>query len=251
MNLVAVLPYHHHVEVDHWNSFKPGTFREQFRVRLPDGNSFWMGAALNGTSVAWGRCRVDFNPNKVANSDALQALLGFFKDNTHRIQRKATRFDLAIDIPVQRQNCFLIKDRRLFIERRHGQELTQYLGSKSSTVGRVKLYNKSIESNLDYPLTRLELTLDPSVPHEKINWPKVFYVDADEICIGEGRITDTELFILNALLQGYGSLTDLGRKTRAKIEMLMQTYLKTVEVSAESYAVIQTQLQTYISENSL
>ena len=66
---------------------------------------------------------------------------------------------------MPRENCFLVKDRRMYIERRHGAEFTQYLGAKSSRVGRVKLYNKQAESNLDYPLTRLELTLDPQMPY--------------------------------------------------------------------------------------
>ena len=132
---------------------------------------------------------------------------------------------MAIDIPVDRSRCFLVKDRRLYIERRHGVEYTQYLGSKSASVGRVKLYNKTAEAKLDYPLTRLELTLDPRIPYEKINFPTMYYLKSTCTVTNNIKMTDTERFILNALLQGYGTLNELGRKTRAKMEILMANYI--------------------------
>lgn len=49
------------------------------------------------------------------------------------------------------------------------------------------------------------------------------------------RITDTERFILNALLQGYGSLDGLGRKTRKKMEELLKYYVKKVEITKVMY----------------
>lgn len=88
------------------------------------------------------------------------------------MSRKTRRYDLAADIPVLRQDAFLVKDSRAYLERRHGREFTQYLGAKSSTVGRVKLYDKAAEAGLNYPLTRLEMTLDPATPYERVNFPK-------------------------------------------------------------------------------
>ena len=61
------------------------------------------------------------------------------------------------------------------------------------------------------------------------------------------KATDTERFILNALLQGYGSLKDLGRKTRTKIETLMNLYVKHIEIAPQDYTVIQSQLLAYIN----
>ncbi len=151
-----------------------------------------------------------------------------------------------MDIPLQRQHCFLIKDKRLYIERRHGQEYTQYLGAKSSAVGRVKLYNKQAESNLSNPLTRLELTLDPSVPYGEIPFPVVYYLAPSDVQSDVKKVTATDRFILNAVLQGYGSLTDLGRKTRVKIEALMQSSVSRVDILPESYQSILAQLQSYV-----
>lgn len=218
-----------------WESRKPGTFRRQVSVRIDDDRSFWLGIGLVGNGVLEDRCRLDFNPSKVANDANFQMIHQFLIRNSREVYRKIPRFDLAIDIPVERNRCFLVKDRRMYIERRHGSEFTQYLGSKSSRVGRVKLYNKAIEADLNYPLTRLELTLDPTQDYEKVNFPMVYYIDSAENVDDPVRITDTERFILNALLQGYGSLDGLGRKTRKKMEELLRYYVKKVEITKVMY----------------
>lgn len=232
-------------QVIRWDSYKPGTFREQMSLRLKEGPSFWIGVGLNGKKIEPDRCRVEFNPNKVGDDPVFVRLLQYLHNRTTASQRKVIRFDLAIDIPVDREQCFLIKDRRLYIERRHGKEFTQYLGAKSSTVGRVKLYNKAIESNLDYALTRLELTLDPATPFEKVNFPAVYYTDMPKVCLDKVRITDTERFILSAVLNGFGSLHDLGRKTRAKVQTVLDLYIKRVSITADTYSSILAMVHEY------
>lgn len=245
MKLLERLEVQFAVRVIHWDSFRPGTFREQFSIQMQDGTSFWLGVVLNGKKPEWGRCRLDFNPNKVAHHEAFQKLLNFLIVNTRLMHRIIKRFDLALDLPVLRSNCFLVKDGRAYIERRHGQEWTQYLGAKSSTIGRVKLYNKQVESKLSRPLTRLEITLDPATPFENISWPTVYYLDDLQMCFEEIKATDTERFILNALLQGFGSLKDLGRKTREKIDRLMKLYVRYIEITPQDYAAILSQLRAY------
>ena len=145
MSLMDNLPIGYSVGVTHWNSYKMGAFREQFSIALQDGTSFWVGVVLNGRKPEWGRVRLDFNPNKVSQHAAFQAVLQYLIAHTRPMHRTIKRYDLAVDIPVLRQDAFLVKDSRAYIERRHGQEWTQYLGAKSSTVGRVKLYNKQTE----------------------------------------------------------------------------------------------------------
>lgn len=189
---------------------------------------------------------MDFNPNKVAEHEVFQLLLDYLVTNTRPMHRTVRRFDLAVDIPVQRQDVFLVKDNRAYIERRHGQEWTQYLGAKSSTVGRVKLYNKAVEANLAYPLTRLELTLDPSTPYEQTNFPTVYYLNNLQIGFDEAlKATETERFILNAVLQGCGTINQLGRRTREKIRALLSRYVKYIEVSEQDYRRILWQLSSY------
>lgn len=237
----------HGIDVVTWGSSKPGTFREQFSIRIDPAISFLVGMGLNGASVAWDRGRMEFNPNKVATTKAFKTVHAAMIASTRVFARYISRFDLAVDIPVERENCFLVKDRRMYIERRHGKELTQYLGSKSSKVGRVKLYNKKLEAKLDFPLTRLELTLDPKTKYEDNNFPVVYVTDGNSIREAGLKVTDTDRFILEAVVQGFGALDRLGRKTRAKIEKLLENYIRKIEIPAESYAEILAQLEEYLS----
>ena len=131
------------------------------------------------------RYRLEFNPNKVSDNEVFKIIHKLLIKYCRKSLNHIARFDLAIDIPVDRSRCFLVKDRRLYIERKHGVEYTQYLGSKSASVGRVKLYNKTAEAKLDYPLTRLELTLDPETPYEKINFPTTEYFKKRSECRAE------------------------------------------------------------------
>lgn len=245
MHLLERMPFTHAVEVTHWNSFKMGSFKEQFSIRFQDSNSFWLGIVLNGRKPEWGRVRLDFNPNKVANHNVFQIVLGHCVGSTRPMHRKIRRFDLAVDIPVLREDAFLVKDSRAYIERRHGQEWTQYLGAKSSTVGRVKLYNKQTEAHLSYPLTRLELTLDPEMPYSKINFPTVYYLDELQMCIDETKVTETERFIIDALLQGCGTVDQLGRRTQTRIKAQMEGYARRVEISEQDYSRILSQVNGY------
>lgn len=248
--MISTISHGNKVEMLSWESHKPGTFRYQTLFRISDGRAFWLGQGLNSNGVLIERYRLDFNPNKVANDPNFQLILNYLVRNSRASMCRIARFDLAVDIPVDRAKCFLIKDRRLYIERRHGVEYTQYLGSKSSTVGRVKLYNKTAEAKLDYPLTRLELTLDPATPYEKVNFPTVYHLNSSEMDDDRIKATDTETFILNALLQGYGKLNDLGRKTRAKIETLMKNYVKQIRISPEVYEKVLALLADYLVSNN-
>lgn len=232
-------------DVVHWSGTRPGTFRNQFSIRMSNETSFWLGVGLNGRQFMENRCRLEFNPNKVAHSPVFWTALDIFRTNTREVLRHVNRFDLAVDLPVNRQRCFLVKDARMYIERRHGKEFTQYLGAKSSCVGRVKLYNKQLEDRLNYPLTRLELTLNPNEPYEEVHFPTVYIINTVASC-DDVRVTETDRFILGALLQGYGSLNDLGRKTRAKMQKLMADYVEQVEIAAEDYEAVKDQLAMYL-----
>lgn len=117
MHLLEKLPFTHAVEVTHWNSFKMGSFKEQFSIRFQNGNSFWIGAVLNGRKPEYGRVRIDFNPNKVAKHEVFQLILRYLVANTRAMHRAIKRYDLAVDIPVMRQDAFLVKDSRAYLER--------------------------------------------------------------------------------------------------------------------------------------
>ena len=223
-----------------------GVFHSNARIMLNDGARFFLGIGLNAEKTHWDICRLEFNPNKVAHHQAFLCVLGWLNDHTILSRRTFKRFDLAIDIPVDRRDVRLIKDRRVYQERRHGQEWTEYLGAKASAVGRCKLYNKTVEANLAYPLTRFEMTLDPTTPYDKIPLPKVYYIDSAQIHLCEKlNLSDTQRYILDAFLNGYGHLELLGRRTREKIEACLELYCKQVSISKIDYACILAQVAAY------
>lgn len=233
-----------------WESRKQGTFRNQTSFQIDADRSFWLGNGLISGGTFTDRFRLDANPNKVGDNSNFELIRKFLIRNSRENLCKIPRFDLAIDIPVDRSQCFLIKDRRLYIERRHGVEFTQYLGAKSSQAGRVKLYNKAAEARLATPLTRLELTLTPNTTYEELNFPEVYVLNPGTMAMDDIRLTDTERFILNAVLQNCGKLTDLGRKTRDKIKGVIEEHSRRIVISEASYTQILEQLTSYCTEGA-
>lgn len=130
--------------------------------------SIKMGFHMNGVSTdKKEQGFIEFNPNSFADIHEFwkdyDTLLSYFRFP------EIARFDVAIDIPIIRDKIALVKDNRMYCcYRKSPQDFTETLGQRN-TVGRVKLYNKQIESKLDYPLTRLEITGDL----ENVHIPRV------------------------------------------------------------------------------
>lgn len=243
---LAGLEIEYAVKVTHWESYKIGTFKGNYTIGFQNGNSFWLGQCLNGARPEYRRVRIEFNPNKCAKHRVFMEILQFMNEHSRTMHREVKRYDLAIDIPVERRSAKLIKDRRVYTERQHGAEWTEYLGAKSSTVGRVKLYNKQVEAGLSYPLTRLEITLDPGEEYEKVAWPQVYYIENQQIGVQELSVTETDRFIVGALLSGYGQITDLGRRMQEKVKSIMKEYVRYVKIAEGDYKKIIGQLNRFL-----
>lgn len=245
--LLDKLPILYAVNSRSWESFKIGSFRQNYTVTFQNGNSFWLGVALNSTKTEWNRVRLEVNPNKCAIHASFLAVLAFLNGNTRPMHTTIKRFDLAVDVPLERENAKLVKDGRVYSERRHGKEWTEYLGAQASHIGRVKLYNKQTEADLPRPLTRLEVTLDPATPFEKIPWPQAYYIQRQQVDMAEVNITDTERYILSALLAGFGSTKDLCRKTREKMDNLMAHYVQPIQISKHDYEHLLSSLRLFLT----
>lgn len=98
---------------------------------------------------------IEFNPNKVAYDSIFNNILfGLLQ----RYDFKLIKFDLAIDIPRNILDFGLLYKNRKRIFKcfsNGGDDLTYYLGKGKNAI---KIYNKKRESNLDYDLTRYEIT---------------------------------------------------------------------------------------------
>lgn len=143
---------------EHFESFKPCTYRDLFKIRC-DNNSFIIGLCFLGfESKDNMSCFIEFNPNKVGSRAELKHILDLLR--FAQIKLDLSNYDLAVDIPVDKSYVSLVKDRRVykkFCYDSKNSNVTEYLGVNIDS-GRVKLYNKHIESELDYSLTRAEIT---------------------------------------------------------------------------------------------
>ena len=175
-------------------SYKDYKYRYLFTFKVFK-YSFSLGILLNHHCVDGVESRTgffEFNPNKILGGLILQdGVLDSFEclskydtcpfvddvcfDSKNRIEDiffkvfmlikqycsiTIKRYDLAVDIPVSRVDVHLFKDTRKYTQfYRSAYDVTEYLGTGQNS-GRVKVYNKTLESNLDYDLTRFEITLE-------------------------------------------------------------------------------------------
>jgi DNA relaxase NicK len=153
------------IEIKHWVSFKEFSYKNMFHIALSDCN-FVFAIGFNGNSEDRYKGFIEFNPNKCMNNLLFREILAELFLITFR--RQVSRFDLAIDIPCPKYLVSLEKDGRNYQYLKGKQSESEYLGIRNKS-GFVKLYDKKAESNLNYDLTRLEITTDG----KDINFPCV------------------------------------------------------------------------------
>ena len=210
----------------YYSSFKDFAYRHLFTFGTK-GLSFSLGVSFNGSkSSDTVRGFLDFNPNKVLGDIAygdgfvrsfknpfgddeisyrdysliLQELfkkvLMYLRLTTLHMHVK--RWDLACDVPVTRSDVQLFKDKRKYTQFYMSKEdFTEYLG-QSDSAGRIKVYNKTLESQLNYDLTRIEVTLDSFGYSDLLHWwPEVYKtdiipLDSDKLIVGLLREIPTD-----------------------------------------------------------
>lgn len=147
-------------DCDVYQSAKSFAYNVLLKVHIHNSvNTFAIGLGFNGLkSSEKTSCFIEFNPNRVGKCKQLIMILEYIR--YLNINLDLSVYDIAIDIPISKKYVSLIKDKRVykkFVYDCDCVNVTEYLGS-TSDYGRVKLYNKAIESELDYDLTRLELS---------------------------------------------------------------------------------------------
>lgn len=100
---------------------------------------------------------LDFNPNKVPAYMSTR-IIQLLRDGSVGVS--ISRFDVAFDFPIPRDHITLIPNDRqsykLFRESQKG--VTEYQGERSNH-NAMKLYDKTLESDLSVPVTRCEITI--------------------------------------------------------------------------------------------
>lgn len=163
---------------------------------------------------------VEFNPNKCMDKrclDDLTFLQGLSKSFS------VCRWDLAVDLPVKRNDCVLLKDARMYQLVMHSDEdKTEYLGQRSQ-VGYMKLYNKTIESSLDYDLTRLEITMGTldNIEEQLNSYVPRLYLKPRIEDVDFGKMNDTTRLLIGFLRESDRKLEylhQLNYRAREKIK---------------------------------
>lgn len=229
------------LQYDHWTSGRIGTYHDQFSVKCPGGDSFFLGVGLNTGRLPDNSARVEFNPNKVGSTWELAVVYNAcWRLSGGRVTIK--QYDLAIDYPVPREDVTLLKDARLYEERRRSaSDRTQYVGQRNAP-GRCKLYNKQLEQGLDKPLTRLELTIDfeDSAPERAAQYmPAVVSTRGTVQTEMElPRLTDTDLFILTTLAREPERIHELGRRKREALRPWVEVVNQPLRFDTQAYSPV-------------
>lgn len=209
----------------YYRSYKYNDFKHNFTFRenpyfegekriLGCEFSFWIGFQHNMEKPGEKSTLViEFNPQKCLIKGNLKGILQwYFRDSFEVVS-----VDVAIDIPVNINDLIVTKGRKkVFKLFDYGQDdKTYYIGEGH---GRVKVYNKKIEANLDYELTRYEISLKVGLKVSKLydlelklDLEKVFYLNKEY----EGDSTFKA--ILYAVLNGF-RVEELTRDFKTKIK---------------------------------
>lgn len=185
-----------HVE-DYPVKNKPFTFRYLTTPRYDVDSSMTIGFCFNGTDKYEDKYKgfIDVNPNKVGHYEQFWHDYRYMKACFGMLDVK--RIDLAVDMPYSRDSYIVEKDSRKYqLVYKSSPDRTEYLGSRSN-VGFVKLYNKTIESALDYDLTRLEITISPSASSFFDHLPKLYNIsNPPQLGLDSTKLNDTDKWIL-------------------------------------------------------
>lgn len=149
-DIITNLRLENNVDYFYNSSFKIGTYAHNFTF-----DNFWLGIGCKNSEYETKEqlITLEFNPNK-ANLE--NSFFNYFI-NSYKDKIIIKRFDLSIDIKenILNLNFENLNKRSSTIYYQYNDNKTIYFGKGN---GHTKIYNKKIESNLDYELTRYEVT---------------------------------------------------------------------------------------------
>lgn len=192
---------------EHLYSFKSSDKEKSFTIAFsrPDTHKFNSDGFL------------DFNPNKISQWNFFLMFYKSFLQYACDISIK--RYDLAIDLPVDRNVVKLIKDRRSYHYLKD-RSVTEYLGKRSNH-NFLKIYDKRYESDLDYDLTRIEITAEIG---QNISFPDIrLKRNKSGISVSDLNVTDAVLFeLLQQVEDPFLYVQKLSPRKRAQFKELLK-----------------------------
>lgn len=228
-----------------FDSNKPNAWRYLHKFKFGD-SSVRLGIFFNDVSgkIIHTKGFIQFNPNKIKDDPRLEMLFAKIRRFTRSIELK--RYDIAVDIPVSRENCRMSRDKRGYEYINHGYGITEYLGQRNKA-GRVKLYDKTKESGVSDTVTRLEFTCEGDWSIEKIKsmFPKV-YTWFDGSFDTETRAWVKAVGVLAALAIEHDEQIDfaldmLSPKARRKVDLFLASPCLEISNNDLEYAMSKAQ----------
>lgn len=213
-----------------WVSDRIMCFHYNFLLKF-DNHTFWFGFQHNNEKIIFDKhdskfnLTIEFNPNKLRDNSLISHILDKFSD------WHIKSYDLAIDIPINILDIVIdINTKRKLQTYTLGKDnLTYRYGSGH---GKVKIYNKKIESDLNIVgyLTRVEVSIElDDFPVRNIKNYKfddlVFpYLYLNQYIFSFSDLTTgdkTTLALLYAVQHGY-PIKELTRSYKEKVKKLLE-----------------------------
>lgn len=189
------------------------------------------------------KCRIEVNPNKCFNDPNcihnIQELLMYSSEYY------INQLDVAIDIPKSPDLISFLKDQRSSLQYSRGKnDQTEYLGKKRNKPGHVKKYDKAKESDLDHPLTRIEVTVgnpaDCKFRNDLIRYLPETYVRVSTekaVDLNSDTLNATEKVLIKALLShpnGIALWSQMCKKEKEKIKPYIFSELENLNYDIET-----------------
>lgn len=212
-----------------WVSDRPMCFHYNYSLDFGD-CACYFGFMHNSEGVNYNRddlrynFTIEFNPNKAKDNSFIVHILNKFGNWFLRA------FDIAIDIPINILDLiFDIGKKRKVLSISYGGDNLTYTFGKND--GRVKIYNKKIESDLKIvgDLTRVEISREfDDFPIAKTKLFKfesgffpVLYLNQYIFSFADFKRDKTTMGLLYAVQSGY-PIKELTRSYKNKIEKLLE-----------------------------
>lgn len=229
----------------YYHSFKKLTYSNNFKFELCQGSdtfSFWLGTHFQSYDKTLDTWKLELNPNKCMPCEFVSELFALLRFYSKFVE--VGEYDIAVDMPFSRDSFFLVKDKRKYhCVVNSSVDKTEYLGCRHQH-GFVKLYNKQMESNLDYSLTRFEISCTSLHLCDIVDSLPCVYFLSGQIGFVNIDLNDTDKFILKTLISDPSRLSELGRKKRDK----MREALKCVFVPVSFDSVCFSRLLASLSD---
>ena len=217
---------------------KDFAYKYMWTINYGTSESMTVGFEFNGSNHASDVCSgfLDFNPNKVADFGGFWSDFRYIKSLCE--EWTVLRCDIAYDIRAKRENVILVKDNRKYELIAYSlSNRTECLGMRSA-VGRVKVYNKTLEAKLDYDLTRIEVTCEPTPESFFKYYPEIYNLElAGQFGMDVFDLSTTELALVRLILECQRSGIDNGMMIFNSLDFKKKQKLKTF-VCPESALVL-------------